>query len=117
MISESCFICQPKTGHQLTETPFQWVETRIACQLCAGQVQLQNGELLLSFMNRYESDSGYGLEGSGLNPVINPVNLNGIRGWLEFFGSSWTVYEEVFPSKNYTEFFIQHTSQIKNCLH
>lgn len=57
------------------------------------------------------------MEGSGLNAVINPVTINEIRGWLSFAGGGWWVIEEIFPSKSFAEFCIQHTAEYLDTLY
>ena len=120
---------------QFTEWRSQWLECRAACQTHLQQAQLESGELLTSFIGRYESSEGHSLaelfkingfrgwkkfheapdghclEGSGLNYLINPVKINGIYGWAEFWDGSWSIREEIFPSKDYFEFFVQHCTE------
>ena len=59
METESCFVCQPEPARYFTEWLYQWLECRSACQQHIPQAQLESGELLTSFMDRYESDNGW----------------------------------------------------------
>jgi hypothetical protein len=99
-----CFICTPEPLQLDQEQPPQWLLPRRACAYCTSQARLANGELLNQFLGQAET-----LEGSGLNYLLNPVTIEGHRGWSDFVAGWYVVQEEIFPSENYFEFYTQHT--------
>jgi hypothetical protein len=58
---------------------------------------------LNDFLNRVAP-----LEGSGLNYLLNPVTIAGLKGWSDFVAGWYVVHEEIFTSHNYFEFYTQH---------
>lgn len=103
----SCFVCEPAISQLIEEKPFQWLETRLVCQNHYNSAVLESGELVEAFIDRRKSKE-YQFEGSGLNYLINPVIMNGIYGWNNFIGGGRIINEEIFPSRNYFEFYVQH---------
>jgi hypothetical protein len=86
------------------EQPPEWLLPRQACSRCAAQTLLSTGELLYDFLGRVAP-----LEGSGLNYLLNPVRITGLKGWSDFISGWYIVHEEVFVSDDYFEFYAQHT--------
>jgi hypothetical protein len=111
MTFESCFICQPKQTARNLESPFKWIEPRPACSEHGAQAVLANGERVSSFLARDRAEGEFPLEGGGLNYCLNPVFIDGIKGWTDFAAGGWAVIEEIFPSHNYFEFVVQHSSE------
>jgi hypothetical protein len=68
---------------------------------------LPNGRLVEDFMKPANAGERPA-EGSGLEELVNPVTIDGIRGWNEFVAGGWAVAEEIFPSKNLFEYRAQH---------
>jgi hypothetical protein len=104
----ACFICEAKIRPPLEEKPYKWFKPRMACAKHSAYAALESEELVEEFLGRHNSND-FPLEGSGLNYFINPVTINGIRGWNDFVAGGRGVIEEVFPSLNYFEFFAQHS--------
>jgi serine/threonine protein kinase len=103
----NCFVCEPALSRLSEEKPFQWLETRLICQNHYNSAVLESGELVEAFIDRRTSKE-YQFEGSGLNYLVNPVVINGIYGWNNFVGGGRYINEEIFPSRNYFEFYAQH---------
>ena len=103
----ACFVCEgPRPRPE--EKPYLWLKPRLACSKHSASKVLDNGELVSDFLQRRKTDD-YPLEGSGLNYMINPVRIEGVRGWIDFGGGGCAVIEEVFPSRDYFEFYAQHS--------
>src|SRR6185503_16409621 len=100
--------CDPRRPDLAREAPGQWLPIRFACARHAMQSILPSGESVAAFLGRRRAAS-YPLEGSGLNLVVNPVTVDGRRGWNDFAGGGRGVLEEVFPARDYFEFFAQHS--------
>lgn len=94
------------------ERPPKWMTCREVCDEHKSLALLPNGETLNAFLER-RIDKTFPLEGSGLNYLINPVTLNGLRAWCDFHFENPTIYEEIFPSDTYFDFFIQHAEEIQ----
>jgi hypothetical protein len=77
---------------------------------------LPNGESIAGFLGR-RAPADYPLEGSGLNYVINPVTIHETRAWLDFHFEWPSVLEEIFPSASYSEYAVQHRSDLLNALY
>jgi hypothetical protein len=94
------------------ERPPQWMTCRTACDDHKPLALLPNGENLISFLAR-RADKTFPLEGSGLNYLINPVKIGHLRGWCDFHFESPVIYEEIFPSETYFDFYVQHAEEIQ----
>jgi len=108
-----CFVCENTPQILTEEKPYQWLKPRFACLGHRASAVLESGELVEAFLARGKSKE-YPLEGSGLNCLINPVSINGIKAWNDFVGGGRAVLEEVFPSHNYFEYFVQHMREPLN---
>jgi hypothetical protein len=95
-----CFVCGAAAYS------FFRSKARAACGACHHRTRLVVGGASLPEVLR--STRPYPLEGNGLNVVLNPVEIDGHRGWASFFGGSFQVLEEVHPSRDYFDFAVQH---------
>ena len=86
---------------------------RMACEYHKHQAILASGEKLYDFLER-RSDPSQPMEGNGLNYLINPVGILSHRAWCDFHFESPAIYEEVFPSETYFDFFVQHSEDIQS---
>jgi hypothetical protein len=94
------------------EKPGKWYVCRIACDDHKQQAVLASGENLFTFLDR-RINKTFPLEGSGLNYLINPVKVNGLCAWCDFHFETPVIYEEVFPSDTYFDFYVQHIEDIQ----
>ncbi|MCB9135044.1 MAG: hypothetical protein H6636_06435 [Anaerolineales bacterium] len=94
------------------EHPNQWMTCRTACDEHRSLALLPDGENLFAFLAR-RADKTFPFEGSGFNYLINPVTLKGIRSWCDFHFETPVIYEEIFPSTTYFDFFVQHIEEIQ----
>lgn len=94
------------------ERPHQWMTCRRVCDEHKFLALLPNGESLAAFLER-RVDRTFPLEGSGLNHLINPVTVNHLRAWCDFHFEIPAIYEEIFPSASYFDFFVQHAEDIQ----
>ena len=94
------------------ERPAQWITCRTVCDEHRALAQLPDGENLFAFLAR-RVDKTFPLEGSGLNHLINPVTVNGLRAWCDFHFETPVIYEEIFPSETYFDFFVQHAEDVQ----
>ncbi len=94
------------------ERPPKWIGCRTLCDEHKPFAILPNGENLTAFLER-RVDKQFPLEGSGLNYLINPVKINSLRAWCDFHFEAPVIYEEVFPSETYFDFFVQHAEEIQ----
>ncbi|HLF91301.1 MAG TPA: hypothetical protein VI451_20320 [Anaerolineales bacterium] len=94
------------------EQPNRWYGCRVACDEHKQQALLESGENLYVFLDRRE-DKTHPLEGSGLNYLINPVGILNHRAWCDFLFETPTIYEEIFSSETYFDFYIQHAEDIE----
>jgi hypothetical protein len=101
--SGHCAICDGPQDLSV-EKPGYWLKCRGFCSQ-HGEPTLPTGEGVYSFLDRWKEDCP--LEGAGLNPVINPVVIEGRRAWMNFFMVP-TVWEEIFPSRDFFEYSVQH---------
>jgi len=78
-----CFICQPQPVNLAAEKPYRWLSPALACARHKAEAVLENGQPLALFLT--SSDNG-GLppEESGFNYMLNPVFIEGVRGWCDF---------------------------------
>jgi hypothetical protein len=102
-----CFICQPQPVNLAAEKPYRWLNPALACARHKAEAVLANGQPLALFLT--SSDNG-GLppEESGFNYMLNPVFIEGVRGWCDFSAGGLAVHQELFSSQNYFEFYAQH---------
>ncbi|GAB4581768.1 MAG: hypothetical protein Fur0022_45180 [Anaerolineales bacterium] len=98
------------------ERPNQWITCRMVCDEHRAFTLLPDGENLAVFLER-RVDKTFPLEGSGLNYLINPVTVNGLRAWCDFHFETPAIYEEIFPSQTYFDFFIQHAEDFQPFFH
>jgi hypothetical protein len=94
------------------ERPYQWITCRTVCDEHRTLACLSDGENLFAFLERRVNKT-FPLEGSGLNHLINPVTLNDLRAWCDFHFEAPILYEEIFPSETYFDFFVQHAEEIQ----
>lgn len=94
------------------ERPDQWMTCRTACDEHRTLALLPDNENLFSFLARRENKT-FPLEGSGLNYLINPITIKGIRAWCDFHFETPVLYEEIFPSNTYFDFYVQHAEDIQ----
>jgi len=97
----TCFAC----GAAVDLVP--GLRARLACPACKGGARLVVGGALLETV--LESSRPHPLEGSGLNTILNPVEIDGRRGWADFAGGGYAVFEEVLPSADWFDFAVQHS--------
>lgn len=111
-----CFICQPQPVNLAVEKPYRWLNPALACARHKAEAVLENGQPLALFLT--SSDNG-GLppEESGFNYMLNPVFIEGMRGWCDFSAGGLAVHQELFPSRNYFEFYTQHAVAHLNFLY
>ena len=101
----SCFACDP-TGPELArERPHQWLVPRPACPGHLGAGRLEQGSDLRPLLDAPWPE---GLDGAGVNLLLNPVRLGPRRAWLDVTSRGRAVVEEVFPSGDYFEFAALH---------
>lgn len=93
--------------------PGGWITRRLACDQHLPLATLPNGENLLAFLER-RADPSAPPRGSGLNFLINPVGILSHRAWCDFRSEHLEVQEEVFHSKTYFDFYVQHTRDIQS---
>lgn len=99
--ASTCFVCGAAHPGDTEQTI-----ARAACGRCHARVRLVvGGALLTDLLN---SVRPYPLEGNGLNAVLNPVVIDGRRGWALFAAGTFLVREEVRPSADYFDFCVQH---------
>ena len=96
----ACFVCGAEAKS------FFRSQARAACGACHHRTRLVVGGASLPAILKTTRSSP--LEGNGLNAVLNPVEIDGRRGWASFFGGSFQVLEEIRPSRDYFEFALQH---------
>ncbi len=77
-----------------------------SCNTCKERARLASGNALLTTV--MTSTRPYPLEGSGLNAIINPVSIDGHRGWCDFAAGGYAVFEELLRSSDYFDFVVQH---------
>lgn len=106
--SKSCFVCDPRPRDISQESPGHWVTARRACREHCGQAALASGERVDDFLHRDWPADQPPIEGNALNYLLNPVWIDGKKGWCEFVAGHRIVFEEIFPSRNYWEFVAQH---------
>ena len=82
--SATCFLCG-----QPAKTDFLTI-SRAACGPCHARTRLVDGGASLPQILR-TSSRPHPLEGNGLNAVLNPVEIDGHRGWASFYGGSFQV--------------------------
>ena len=106
MTNNECFACASRPLDLSKETPHNWLRPRALCRRHYKVCTLPSGELVGDFMKRWTHD--FSLEGNDLDFFINPVTVEGYKGWCDFLAGGVVVFEELFPSKSYFEFWTQH---------
>lgn len=109
--TKTCFVGEPPQRLD-RETPGNWLLSRVACHEHKQQATLKSGEKLQDFLARRQ-DTAHPLEGSGLNYLINPVGILSHRAWCDFHFEGPAIYEEVFLSETYFDFYVQHMEFIQ----
>ena len=109
--TKACFVGE-ESPLLARERPGRWFACRAVCHDHKLQAILVSGENLHTFLDR-RPDKTFPLEGSGLNYLINPVDVEGHRGWCDFHFETPAIYEEVFPSETYFDFYLQHVEDIQ----
>lgn len=102
---DRCFVC---TGRQSLEQeqPYKWLDPGVACADHARLAVLPSGQSVSAYTD--PPGAKYPLEGPHLSFILNPVSIEGTRGWIEFVAGGAIVVEEIFPSKTYFQFTVQH---------
>jgi hypothetical protein len=114
-MSSNCFVCNDPPN--LVGNQFGLIDVcRFACLEHIKQALLSNGEKLYTFLER-QLDKSHPFEGSGLNVIVNPVTIQGKRGWCDFFMAGPAILEEVYPSETYFDFFAQHIELVQPFFH
>jgi hypothetical protein len=98
LVPGACFVCGAPNSYHLGRS-------RMACTACLARTRLVDGGALLSDVLRSE---GGRLEGSTLAFLLNPVEIDGHRGWTDFVAGGVGVHEEVHPSTDMFDFNVQH---------
>jgi hypothetical protein len=98
--TERCFVCNADLGESSTAT------MRFACPTCKARARLVSSDVPLDTLLR--STRPDPLEGSGLNALLGPVQIDGHRGWCDFAMGGHAVLQEIFPSRDYFDFMLQH---------
>lgn len=106
--SKSCFVCDPRPRELSGERPGQWLSARRACREHCSRAALASGEPVDDFLRRDWPADRPPIEGNALNYLLNPVWVDGRKGWCEFVAGHRIVFEEIFPARNYWEFVSQH---------
>lgn len=102
MSSAICFVCS---------TPVSSIEelgatSRASCVSCKGRARLlAGGAVLREILESSEPDP---LEGSGLNVILNPLEIDGLRCGADFAAGGFAVFEEVYPASDHFDFLVQH---------
>ena len=101
-VVETCFACsQPLPPRSAPGEAL----IRPACLGCKLDARLDFGGASLATVLRTE---GPRLEGSGLSYIVNSVQVNGHRGWVDFVAGGYAIFEEIHPSEDFFDFVMQH---------
>jgi hypothetical protein len=105
MTAPGCFLCDgpPELA---TERPGNWLSARFACAAHKAEARLANGMRVHDLLRTHSRGSQ--LEGGLLGLVLNPVAIGAARGFTDWAGGGWAVFEEIFPSTNLVEFSVLH---------
>jgi hypothetical protein len=104
-MSSSCFACDATGPDLARERPHQWLLPRPACPEHLGAGRLEQGTELRPVL---DAPWPQGLDGAGVNLLLNPVRLGPRRAWLDVTARGRAVVEEVFASGDYFEFAALH---------
>ena len=104
-----CFVCQPV--ERIAETPHIWRPVVTACRRHRSGARLPDERLLGDLV----AEAGFPLDGALLSFVLNPVTIDGTKGWVEW--QSGEVWAELFASSSYFEFQVQHRHEDLDALY
>lgn len=89
---------------------------RMACASCRARARVIGTDALLRDLVRPRVEGEFPLEGSLLAFLLNPIDIDGRRGWAEFGAGSWGVHEEVASSTHMFDFTLQHREPFRRWL-
>jgi hypothetical protein len=97
-----CFICQPQPVNLAAEKPYRWLSPALACARHKAEAVLANGQPMALFLT--SSDNGdLPPEESGFNYMLNPVFIEGVRGWCDFSAGGLAVFFKLLATPNEEE--------------
>ncbi len=107
---DTCFVCVRPVDRRGLEN----IRAPLACLECKSRARLASTNALLSDV--LHSERPYPLEGSGLASFLNPLLIDGRRAWADYTAGGVATFEEVFPSRDYFDFVVQHVEPVCDIL-
>jgi hypothetical protein len=84
--------------------PALGVVSRFACASCKRGARMLSGVRLVDVLSTPDGE----LEGSALNYLLDPVEVDGRRGWADFAGEAWRSSRSGSPPATTFDFLVQH---------
>ena len=97
-----CFVCRPP----YVAEPLIDGYPPAACTKCTGRARLVLGDALVADVVRPAEPLP--TEGNLPSFLLNPVVIDGRRGWVDFAEGRYLIFEEVTPSTDFFDYLVQH---------